>query len=121
MNHDQVRFIAEFAIKDGKADEFKKLVQAMSRAVQDGEPGTVEYQFYLNQDETRCVVHETYANSVAVLAHNEGSASQTILPEIFRVSSLGRFDVYGNPSEELQKVLASFDPQVYHLFAGFSR
>jgi quinol monooxygenase YgiN len=121
MNLDPIHFRAEFAIKEGKADEFKKLVQDMGRAVQGSEPSTVEYQFFLNQGETRCIVHETYANSEAALAHNAGAASQTILPKIFSVSSIIRFDVYGNPSEELQKVLASFGAQVYHLFAGFSR
>jgi quinol monooxygenase YgiN len=91
--------------------------------VEANEPDTINYQFYLNRDddETKCIVHETYANSEAVLAHNAGVASQTILPKIFSVSRISRFDVYGNPSEELQKVLTSFGPQTYNLFAGFSR
>ena len=84
------------------------------------EPYTINYEFYLNSDETRCIVHETYANSEAILAHNAGVALQTILPKIFSVSRISRFDVYGNPSEELQKVLTSFGSQTYNLFAGFS-
>ena len=84
------------------------------------EPYTINYEFYLNSDETRCIVHETYANSEAILAHNAGVALQTILPKIFSVSRISRFDVYGNPSEELQKVLTSFGPQTYNLFAVFS-
>jgi hypothetical protein len=55
------------------------------------------------------------------LAHNNGVASQTILPKIFSVSKISRIEVYGNPSEELQKVLKSFGSQTYNLFAGFSR
>ena len=31
-----------------------------------------------------------------------------------------RIDVYGNPSEELQKVLTG-DAQIYNFFVGFSR
>ena len=84
------------------------------------EPYTINYEFYLNSDETRCIVHETYANSEAILDHNAGVALQTILPKIFSVSRISRFDVYGNPSEELQKVLTSFGPQTHNLFAGFS-
>jgi quinol monooxygenase YgiN len=93
----------------------------MSRLVEANEPDTLNYQFYLNRDKTKCIVHESYANSEAVLAHNTGIASQTILPKIFNVARISRFDVYGNPSEELQKTLASFSPQIYNLFAGFSR
>ena len=121
MEHNQIHFRAEFTIEEGKIEEYKKLVQDMSRVVEANEPDTINYQFYLNRDETRCIVHETYANSEAVLAHFTGVASQTILPKIFCVSRIIRFDVYGNPSAELQKVLTSFGPQTYNLFTGFSR
>jgi quinol monooxygenase YgiN len=121
MKHNQIQFRAEFTIQEGKIEEYKKLVQDMSRVVEANEPDTINYQFYLNRDETKCIVYETYANSEAVFAHNNGVASQTILPKIFHVSRIGRFEVYGNPSEELQKVLTNFSPQTYNLFAGFSR
>jgi quinol monooxygenase YgiN len=121
MKYNQIHFRAEFTIEEGKIEEFKKLVQDMSRVVEANEPDTINYQFYLNRSETKCIVNETYANSEAVLAHNTSVASQTILPKVFSVSRISRFDVYGNPSEELQKVLTSFSPQTYNLFAGFSR
>jgi quinol monooxygenase YgiN len=120
-SYNQIHFRAEFTIEEGKIEEYKKLVQDMSRIVEANEPDTIDYQFYLNRAETKCIVHETYANSEAVLAHNNSVASQTILPKIFNVARISRFDVYGSLSEELQKVLTSFNPQTYNLFAGFSR
>ena len=119
--HNQIHFRAEFTIEEGKIEEYKKLVRDMSRVVEANEPYTINYQFYLNRDETKCIVHETYANSEAVLAHFTGIASQTILPKIFGLSRISRFDVYGNPSTELQKVLTSFGPQTFNLFTGFTR
>lgn len=121
MESNQIHFRAEFIIENGKAEEYKNLIQEMSRLVETNEPDTTEYEFYLNRDETRCIVHETYANSEAVLAHNSSIASQTILPKISSVARISRFEVYGNPSHELQKLLTSFSPQFYNLFAGFSR
>ncbi len=59
------------------------------------EPDTIEYQFYINGSETKCIVHETYRNSEAAIAHNDGVASQKILPRIFSISTISRFDVYG--------------------------
>lgn len=121
MEHNQIHFRAELTIEEGKIEEFKELVQDMSRVVEANEPDTVNYQFYLNTAETRCIVHETYANSEAALDHNTGVASQTILPKIFSISKISRSDVYGNPSEELQKELTGSSTQTYNLFAGFSR
>jgi quinol monooxygenase YgiN len=121
MEHDQIDFRAEFTIEERKIEEYKKLVQDMCRMVEANEPDTLNYQFYLNRGETKCIVHETYINSEAVFVHMNGVASQTILPKVFSVSRISRFDVYGNPSEKLQKVLASFGAQTYNLFAGFSR
>ena len=121
MEHNQVHVRAEFTIEEGKIEECKEMVQKMSRVVEYSKPGTINYRFYLSRSETKCVVHETYANSEAALAHIRGVASQTILPKIFSVTRMSRLEVYGNPSEELQKALTSFGSQIYNIFAGFSR
>ena len=119
--HKEIRFRVEFTIEGSKIDEYKKLVQDMVRLVEANEPDTINYEFYLNKTETSCVVNETYANSEAALAHHKGVVIQTIFPKIFNISKITRFDVYGEPSEELQKVLTSLDAQAYNLLAGFSR
>jgi quinol monooxygenase YgiN len=119
--NNSVHFRALVTIGKGKREEYKRLVQDMSRAVETNEPGTLHYQFYLNRDETKCIVNEIYENSEAALAHINGVASQTILPKIHNVSRISRLDVYGKPSKELQKVLADVVSQTYIPFAGFSR
>ena len=121
MKDNLIHFRAEFIIKDGKLKEYKKLVGNMSKAVLASEPGTLSYRFYFDTDEAKCVVHEIYANSEAVFVHNNSIASQTILPKIFSISRLVKFEVYGNPSMKLQKALTSFSPKTYNLFTGFSR
>jgi hypothetical protein len=52
MEHNQIDFRAEFTIEEAKIEEYKKLVQDMSRMVEANEPDTINYQFYLNRDET---------------------------------------------------------------------
>ena len=121
MAQNEIRFRVEFTIEGSKIAEYKKLVQDMAKVVEANEPDTINYEFYLNKSETSCVVNEAYKNSVAALAHAKGIASQTILPKIFNISRITRFDVYGDPSEELRKVLTTFGAQLYNLFAGFSR
>jgi quinol monooxygenase YgiN len=121
FDNSSIHFRALVTIVKGKREEYKKLVQEMSRTVEANEPGTLHYQFYLNRDETKCIVNEIYANSEATIAHINGVASQTILPKIHNVSRISRIEVYGNPSEELQKVLADVVSQTYIPFTGFSR
>lgn len=99
MESSQIHFRAEFTIEEAKIEEYKELVQNMSRLVEANEPDTIEYKFYLSRDETRCIVHEAYTDSKAVLAHNNGIASQTILPKIFNIAKINRLDVYGNLGE----------------------
>ena len=76
--NNNIHFRAEVIIEEGKKEEYKKLIQDMSRAVEANEPDTINYRFYLNESETERIVWETYANSEAVLVHINGVASQTI-------------------------------------------
>lgn len=97
------------------------LGDSVDKMVEASEPNTIDYEFYLNSTETKCIVHETFANSKAALTHVSSIASQTLLPKVFNVASISRFDVYGSPSKELQRMLTSINPQTYNIFTGFSR
>ncbi|MFZ0511651.1 MAG: antibiotic biosynthesis monooxygenase [Candidatus Nitrosopolaris sp.] len=121
MVENQIHMRADFKIEEGKIEEFKKLIQNISKLVETNEPDTTNYQFYLNKAETKCIVTETYASSEAALAHTKGVALQTILPKILSVAKMTRIDVYGNPSEELEKVITGHDAQTYNFYVGFIR
>ena len=112
---------AYFIIEKDNVEQFKKLIREMSEVVKTSEPDTLEYRFYLNEEGTKCIVHETYADSKATLSHNDSTASKTILPSIFNIAQLNRLDVYGNPNDELKKVLAGLNSHIFNLFTGFSR
>ncbi len=118
---ENIHIRAYFIIEKENVERFKKLIREMSEVVETNEPDTLEYRFYLNEDGTKCIVHETYVDSEAVLSHNDGTASKTILPRIFSIAKLNRLDVYGNPSNELKKLLTSFNSQIFNLYTGFSR
>jgi quinol monooxygenase YgiN len=81
-------------ISQRKIEEFKGLVEEMSKAVENNEPGTKRYQFYLNEDETQCVLNESYINLEAVLAHLKGAAFLTIFPKIFNICKIDRVEVF---------------------------
>ena len=116
-----IQLILQVTVEEGRIEEFKRLVEEITRAVDLNEPSTKSYQYHLNDDETKCVISDLYANSEAVLAHLNGVPAQTILPKIFSISKINRFEVLGDPSEELQEVLTKSGSQHYHFFAGFTR
>jgi quinol monooxygenase YgiN len=118
---ENIHIRAEFIIEKDNVEQYKLLIREMSNFVEINEPSTLVYQFYLNGDGTKRMVHETYVDSNAVLSHNDSTASKTILPRIFNIAKLNTIDVYGNPSNELKKLLASFNSQIFNLYTGFSR
>jgi quinol monooxygenase YgiN len=118
---ENIHIRAEFILEKDNVEQFKLLIREMSNFVEINEQSTLVYQFYLNRDGTKCMVHETYVDSNAVLSHNDSTASKTILPRIFNIAKLNTIDVYGNPSNELKKLLASFNSQIFNLYTGFSR
>jgi quinol monooxygenase YgiN len=117
---ENIHIRAYFIIEKDNVEQFKKLIREMSEVVETNEPDTSEYRFYLNEDGTKCIVHETYADSKATLSHNDGAASKTILQSIFNAAQLNRLDVYGNPNDEWKKVLAGLNSHTFNLFTGFS-
>ena len=114
-------------IKEGKIEEFKRLVEDMGKAVENNEPGAKRYQFYLNDDETQCVPNESYINLEAIRAHVTGVAFLTIFPKIFNICKIDRFEVFVDMKERkllkefLMKALAHMGGLNYHFLAGFSR
>ena len=102
----QIDTTLNVTVKEGRTEEFKKLSQEMSKAVENNEPGTRKYQFFLSDDEAQCVVNESYVNLEAALAHLKGVASKTILPKIFDACKINRFEVFGEINDDLLKALA---------------
>jgi len=98
----------------------------MSKAVENNELSAKRYQFYLNDDETQCVLNESYANLEAVLAHLKGVAFLTIFPRIYNICKIDRFEVFVDINEWklvkvlLMKALAQMCGVNYHFLTGFS-
>ena len=112
---DQIKVTALCKIKEGKLEEFKRLLPVLISTVKEKDPGTLNYDWYLNEDSMECAVLETYADSQAVLAHagNVGEHLQKVL----EVADLS-LELYGNPSEELKNAIEGLNPKIYPYFSG---
>jgi quinol monooxygenase YgiN len=100
-------------IEPGNLAEFKELA-ARALEITRGEETTLQYDWFFSDDETKCVVRETYANSDAILAHiaNVGDL-------IGKLAELGgglEIEAFGDLSPELREAAAVFQPTVYRFF-----
>ena len=102
--------IARFKFHEGKREEFKRLSAQAMEIVRTREPGTLQYDIYLNDDESECVVIERYRDSAALIEHaaNLGDLSDAILAMVTVVHG----ELLGEPSAELRAKLAGSEVPV---------
>ena len=113
---DRLQLTARFPnIPSGNILEFKKLAtQALE--ITKGEAGTLQYDWFFSDDETVCVVRETYADSDAVLAHMTNLGE--LIGELLEVSGGCEFEIFGSPSAQLLEAAAAVSPSVFSYFQG---
>jgi quinol monooxygenase YgiN len=113
----KIQFTARFYIHAGKGEEAKKIAAECLVIVKEKEAGkgALQYDWFFNPDQTECVVHETYTDSDAVLAHmgNVGEA----LGRLLEISDFS-LEIYGNMSEELKTAATGLNPKVYSYYQG---
>jgi quinol monooxygenase YgiN len=107
--------IARFKFHEGKVEEFKRLSAQALEIVRTKDPGTLQYEVYLNDDESECVVLERYRDSEAAIQHaaNLGDLFGAVLATV----SVVHGEILGEPSEELRAKLA--DSEVPVLFTPY--
>lgn len=89
---EQITATALFKIKDGKLEEFKRLIPVLISAGKEKDPGTLIYDWYLNEGNMECVVLETYSDSQAVIAP-AGNVDE-LLQKVLEVADLS-LELYG--------------------------
>ena len=106
-----IQLTARAAIHEGKLEGFKALAADCMQTVRAKDSGTLQYDWFLNEAQTECVVQEAYRDSESVLEHiaNLGATLGAIL-------SVGdwTFEVLGSPSPELLAAAAGLSLKVYY-------
>jgi quinol monooxygenase YgiN len=107
--------IARFKFHEGKVAEFKRLSAQALEIVRTKDSGTLQYEVYLNDDQSECIVLERYRDSEAAIEHaaNLGDLFGAVLATV----SVVHGEILGEPSEELRAKLA--DGEVPVLFTPY--
>jgi quinol monooxygenase YgiN len=119
---ERVSWVNELAVKDGKLETFKELMEEMVSGARD-QPGTLSYEWYISTDGGTVHVVETYADSAAVVAHHlsEGFALQNWAGRFIDCVDVTRVNAYGDPDAAAREVLDRLGATYHSAWGGFSR
>jgi len=102
--------IARFRFHAGKREEYLRLSDQAMEIVRTKDSGTLEYDLYLNGDQSECMFIERYRDSEAAIEHfaNVGHLFAPILATV----SVVHGELLGEPSAELRANLAGSEVPV---------
>ena len=102
--------IARFRFLEGRRDEYLRLTEQADALVAANEPGTLQYDLFLNDDQTECVIVERYRDSDAAMAHAENLGP--LFGDVLATVEIVHGELLGEPSPELRARLAGSDVPV---------
>ena len=107
---DEIKGIARFKFHPGKLEEWKRLTKEAMEIVRTRDSGTLQYEIFLNEDESEAIVFERYRNADALMEHlsNIGHLMQPILAT---ASITG--EVLGMPNAKMKQLLGQGEPKLF--------
>ena len=102
--------IARFRFHEGKREEYLRLTDQATELVRANEPGTLQYDLYMNADQSECMIIERYRDSEAAIAHAANVGH--LFAAVFETVTLVHGELLGEPSAELRANLAGSDVPV---------
>ena len=117
MVSERIHFVIDFAIHEGKFDDFAATVKSMAAGTSK-EAGALEYEWYLSKDNNHCRLVEIYADVEAMQAHMASSVVRELVPKLLGFATLSRFEVYGAPDEASAATLSSIGAEIYRHWHG---
>lgn len=105
-----LRVNARLTIHQGKLERFKELAAECRRIVLEKDTATLQYDWFIDETGTQCVVQEHYASSEAVLQHIEHVGEP--LKQLLEICE-ARIEVFGEPAEELIQATQQFDIKMF--------
>jgi len=115
MQMSELRLSVRCDIHAGKLDEFRSAAEACLQSVREKDTGTLQYEWFLSEDNTKCVILERYGDSDDLLQHigNLGEIFGALLE-----TCVMKVDVFGSPSAELLEAVSAIPIRTYTFFQG---
>lgn len=119
MTAGSIRLIVRQGIMPGKLDDFKKMAEELTCGVEENEPTTLGYEWYVDEAGASCYLNEYYGSSEDFLLHFSNLGPK--LEAMLAVSPLQEMIVLGDPSPQIKEMLGSLGAKFYAPTVGFCR
>ena len=106
----EIQGIVRFKFHDGQVEAFKRLSAQAMEIVRTRDTGTLQYDTYLNEDESEAVVLERFRDSDALIEHGEHMAA---LMEPIIATGTVTGEILGELSPELRARITGDNPQIF--------
>jgi quinol monooxygenase YgiN len=107
---DEIKGIARVTFHPGKVEEWKRLSAEAMEIVRTKDSGTLQYEIFLNEDESEAIVYERYRDAAAALEHFS-NISHLMAPILATASVTG--EVLGTPNAKMKEQLAKGGPKLF--------
>ena len=109
----ELQGIVRFTFHPGKVEEFKRLSAECLEVVQAKDVGTLQYDTYLNDDESKCVVLERFRDADALILHGQNMAP--FMESIMATGTVSG-ELLGDLSEDLRAQMAGSPVGLFTLY-----
>ena len=122
MHHksDSIIFYLDLNIKNNSVN-VEEFLDGVVKSVNESEPGTILYEYYLSEDKKKVSLIEIYKTDADALIHMKNFLAAPHSGPFLETFEIESFKVMGNSSDELKEILNDFTRDHRKLIRGFKR
>ena len=114
-----VSWVVRASVKQGQLESFTALMEEMVAATNE-EPGTLIYEWFIDEAGENVHIYERYADSEATMVH-AGSFGSNFAERFMGSVDVTGFDIYGEPSDDVRNAFAEMGVSFFGTYGGFAR
>ena len=122
MHHksDQIIFYLDLKVKNNSVN-IEEFLDGVVKSVNETEPGTMLYEYYLSEDKKKVSLIEIYKTDADAVIHMKNFLAAPHSGPFLETFEIESFKVMGNSSNELKEILNDFTRDHRKLIPGFKR
>jgi quinol monooxygenase YgiN len=118
---DDIRLVNRYTVAPEDVDAVKHLLSELIDRVRTDDPGTLSYEWYLDEDASELFLVAWWKDSDALIAHEALFAKDPIVEQFHEKAPVNRTEIYGDVTDKLLEVLPGAKKMSKQHWNGFTR